>query len=74
MEIRFLRENATLTTLTKFLNEDNRFQKESGTEFTTNDVWQYIRLGHLPEYMGGNLIERSKVKSDIKLYNLLENK
>jgi len=73
MKVNILKENVTLTGLTRYLNESHRFIKQSRSNFNTNDVFQYIRLGHLPEYMGGNIIEISKVKSDIKLYNLLEN-
>lgn len=72
MEIKFLIQNLTLTGLTKFLNKEKQFKKKSGGDFTTNDVWQYIRLGHLPHYMGGNKIELSNINSDIKLYNILK--
>lgn len=72
MEIKYLKQNITLTELTKFLNEEKGFEKKSGKPFRTHDVYQYIRLGHLPDYMGRNTIENSNVTDSIKLYNLLE--
>lgn len=69
--IEYLVENLTLTKLTRFLNEKEEFKKQSKKPFTTNDLTQYIRLEHLPLYMGGNKIEESSVKIDgVKLYNL----
>lgn len=72
MEIRVIKENVTLTELTKFLNESEDFNKDTGKDFTTDDVYQYIRLGHLPYYMGGNKIDKSDILNNVKLYNLLE--
>lgn len=64
-------KNITLTNLTKWLNDTEQFEKQTKTKFTTNDVNQYIQLGHLPYYMSGNVIEESEVKVEgIKLYNL----
>lgn len=71
MIVEFLVERVTLTALTKWLNENDNFSKQTNNEFTTNDVNQYIRLGHLPYYMGGNQIEESDIKVEgMKLYNL----
>jgi hypothetical protein len=64
-------KNVTLTSLTKFLNESSLFGKHTKKPFTTNDVRQYILLGHIPYYMGGNVVEESDTKADgVKLYNL----
>jgi hypothetical protein len=73
MEVKYLKENITLTELTKFLNESERFKKNSGKPFKTHDVSQYIKTGHLPVYMGGSIIDKSNVTKSVKLYNLLEN-
>jgi len=71
MIVEYLIENQTLTKMTDFLNNAEQFNKQSGKAFTTNDCFTYIRLGHLPYYMGGNKIEESDVKVEgIKLYNL----
>lgn len=71
MLVDYVVKNFTLTNLTKFLNESGDFKKQTGTKFTTNDVNQYINLGHLPYYMGGNIIEESDIKAEgVKLYNL----
>lgn len=71
MIVEYLTENQTLTKMTDFLNKEEQFKKQSNQPFTTNDVFTYIRLGHLPYYMGGNKIEESDVKaSGVKLYNL----
>ena len=71
MTTKYLKENLTLTELTRFLNENDQFEKQSGKPFTTNDVWQYIRLGHLPNYLGRNLISESDLKiQSVKLYNI----
>ena len=71
MIVEYLAENLTLTKLTDFLNESKEFKKTSGKQFTTNDTNNYVKLKHLPHYMGGNKIDESDVKvSGIKLYNL----
>jgi hypothetical protein len=71
MIIEYLYENINLTGLTRKLNESNDFEKQSGKPFTTNDVNQYIQLGHLPYYMGGNRIDESDIRvNGMKLYNL----
>lgn len=71
MIVEYLIENQTLTKMTEFLNKSEEFKKQSGKEFSVNDIFTYCRLGHLPYYMGGNKIEESDVKvSGIKLYNL----
>jgi len=67
----YLVENVNLTGLTKFLNEVKKFKKNSNKPFTTNDVSQYILLGHIPYYLGGNKIDSSDLNiKDVKLYNL----
>lgn len=71
MIVEYLAENLTLTKLTEYLNGHERFEKQSKKRFTTNDVNQYVRLGHIPFYMGGNVIDESDIKiNGIKLYNL----
>ena len=71
MEVKYLVENINLTGLTEWLNENEDFEKQTGTKFNTNDVNQYLRLGHLPHYMGGNKIDESDLKTTgVKLYNL----
>ena len=71
MIVEYLAENLTLTKLADFLNENEQFEKQSGKPFTTNDIFQYLKLGHIPHYMGGNKIDESDVKvSGIKLYSL----
>lgn len=73
MEANYLKENSTLTALTDFLNRNDKFKKQSGKPFTTNDVTQYIRLGHIPYYLGGNRIYESVLEvQGTKLYNLGE--
>lgn len=70
----YLIENVTLTELTRFLNKQEQFKKQTGNEFTTNDVNQYIKLGHIPYYMGGNKIDVSDVKiKGMRIYNLRKN-
>ena len=69
--VEYLATNLTLTKLTDYLNESEQFKKQSGKQFTTNDLTNYIKLGHIPHYMGGNKIDESDVKvSGIKLYSL----
>ena len=71
MIVDYLVENVNLTGLTNWLNENEDFKKQNDKSFTTNDVFTYIRLGHLPYYMGGNKVEDSEVKiTGFKLYNL----
>lgn len=71
MVVEYLIENTTLTKLVEFLNRSKNFSKNSGKEFTTNDISQYIDLGHIPHYMGGNKIDKSDLNiKGVKLYNL----
>ena len=63
-----LLKHATLTSLVKYLNEN--MTKKTHNEFTVSDVQAYIRRGHLPVYLGGNIISESKIGSGAKLYNL----
>ena len=71
MMVEYLATNLTLTKLTDYLNSDENFKKQSGKSFTTNDLNNYIKLGHIPHYMGGNKIDESDMKvSGIKLYSL----
>lgn len=67
-----IKEKVNLTNLTKFLNEDERFQKKSEKPFTKDNVFQYIQAGHLPWYMGQFTIERCEDIEGVKLYNLKE--
>jgi len=67
----YIKSNATLTVLTKFLNEVT--VKKTGEKFTTTDVQGYVRRGRLPKYLGGQCIVLSENKIEgIKLYNILE--
>ena len=69
--VEYLATNLTLTKLTDYLNESEQFKKQSGKQFTTNDTNNYLKMRHLPYYMGGNKIDESDVKvSGIKLYSL----
>lgn len=71
MIVEYLVENQTLTALTDFLNKNEQFKKQSGKEFSINDLFTYCRLKHLPYYMGGNKIEESDIKvGGVKLYNI----
>jgi hypothetical protein len=71
MMVEYLATNLTLTKLTDYLNESEQFKKQSGKPFTTNDCFQYVKLGHLPYYMGGNKIDESETEiNGINLYSL----
>lgn len=64
-------ENANLTGLTKFLNDN--FKKKSGEKFSRRDVLGYVERGCLPSYMGGNKITRDhKPNCSIRLYSILK--
>jgi hypothetical protein len=65
----YLVKQKTLTGLTKWLNESN-LKKQTGTEFNTRDVQNYIKRGYIPEYLGGHQIEKEISIQDVKLYNL----
>lgn len=68
-EKNILKSGITLTGLVKWLNEN--FEKKNNKPFTVSDVQQYIRLKHIPYYMGGHLIE--KVDNEyVKLYNIIK--
>ena len=54
--------------MTKFLNKSR--VKKTGTKFTISDVQAYIRRGHLPKYMGGNVIKINRGIDGITLYNI----
>jgi hypothetical protein len=67
----FLIENANLTGLTKFLNEN--YKKKSGGKFSRRDVLGYIERGKLPSYMGDNSIIRDyKPNCSIRLYSIVK--
>jgi hypothetical protein len=67
----YIKSNATLTVLTKFLNEVT--VKKTGEKFTTTDVQGYVRRGRLPKYLGGqNIVLADNKIEGIKLYNILE--
>lgn len=64
-------ENANLTGLTKFLNDN--FKKKSGGKFRRRDVLGYIERGRLPSYLGGNKIIRDhKPNCSTRLYSILK--
>ena len=74
-EKEILVENITLTGLVDWLNNNEDFVKDGvkvkSHIFTSSDVQQYIKVGHLPYYLGGYAI----VKVDnqyAKLYNVVE--
>ena len=52
-----------LIPMVKYLN-DNFPKKKSRKKYTTNDVFQYARLGHIPYIQGGNKLERKTVKRE----------
>lgn len=68
-------ENITLTGMVEWLNNDKKFVKEGVNvktpDFTVSDIQQYIKVGHLPYYMGGQIIEKVDSKY-AKLYNIVE--
>jgi len=66
-----LLSNVTLTTLTFYLNSN--YSKKTGKLFTISDVQSYVRRGHIPKYLGGDLIELNKDFKDVKLYSLKKN-
>lgn len=67
----YLINNANLTGLTIFLNEN--FQKKSGKKFSRRDVLGYVSRGFLPTYLGGNIIKRiSNPNCSINLYSILK--
>lgn len=67
-----LKEGLTLTGICKFLNSSEQFKKKTDKLFTVSDVCQYVRLGHLPKYLGKNEIVRSNKEIEgVKLYNIL---
>jgi hypothetical protein len=70
--MKIIKEKVNLTNLTKFLNEDKRFQKKTETPFTNDNVFQYIQAGNLPWYMGQYIIEKCEDIEGVKLYNLKE--
>jgi len=63
--------NITLTFLVSYLNEN--YKKKTGKKFTISDVQSYIRRGHLPKYLGGNIIVLNSEIKCVKLYNLKKN-
>jgi len=74
MNKEFVVKGKTLTTMVRWLNslENETFKKVNGTIFTLGDVQSYIRNGHMPEYMGGNLIELDKKIEGVKIYNIVK--
>lgn len=74
MNKEFLAKGKTLTAMVRWLNseENTGFEKANGTKFTLGDVQSYIRNGHMPEYMGGNKIERDNKIVEVKIYNILK--
>jgi hypothetical protein len=65
--------NITLTGMVKWMNDN--FSKDGiqikNEFFTSSDIQQYIRVGHIPFYMGGHKIV--KVEHDYaKLYNIIK--
>ena len=69
MKNSFLKENLTLTTFTKFLNNEKK--KKNGKSFTIGDVQGYIRKKRLPKYLGGNYILIDNEIDGVTLYNIL---
>jgi len=69
----FIVKNLTLTAMTNWLNEVFK-EKSSGQKFQHYDVQGYIRRGKLPDYLGGNEIERNEGITHAKLYNIKESK
>lgn len=69
LEKKFLLQNANLTGLTKFLNEN--FKKKNLQPFSCRDVLGYIDRKQLPSYLGNYKInEIEQVNCSVKLYNL----
>jgi hypothetical protein len=67
-------QNITLTGLVKWLNKNKT--KSTNKPFTTGDVQQYVdKVGHIPEYLGGNVLEKNKKgEFETQTYNLLKDK
>jgi hypothetical protein len=64
----YLTKHETLTSLTKWLNENFK-NKKTGVDFTIADVQQYIKRGSLPQYLGGHKIVRENF-TNINLYKI----
>lgn len=61
----------TATELRDFLNRYFKV-KQSGNPFTSQDVQQYIKVGHLPRYLGNYNI--TPAKAVYKMYHLTQEK
>lgn len=74
MRKEFIVKEKTLTGLVKWLNSEENvdFKKQNNSGFTTSDVQNYIKRGYLPEYMGGNIIEKANLSIDVKVYNIVK--
>jgi hypothetical protein len=72
MEKKILLKRASMTGVVKWLNEHK--EKQTKVPFTIQDVQQYIRMGHLPYYMGGEkLITNPKSEFEsFKTYTLIK--
>ena len=69
---KYVLKNASATGIVKWLNE--RYKKPNGKKFTRNDVTNYTLVTkHLPDYIGGNKIEKIENKYNSKSYNILSN-
>jgi len=58
----------TLSALVKFLNETK--VKKTHNKFTVSDVQAYINRGHLPKYLGGNIILKNTESLGVSLYTI----
>lgn len=52
------------------MNEN--YTKQTNKPFTVGDVQHYITRGFIPEYLGGNKIERSEKIENVKLYSVVK--
>lgn len=68
----YILRGVSLTGLTIWLN-GNKI-KSTNTPFTVGDVQQYAdKTGYIPEYLGGNIIEKNKKNQLMpQTYNLLK--
>lgn len=53
------KQKYTARGLRDYLNEKFK-EKKTGRSFTDQDVESYTRRGHLPKYLGGNVLEEVK--------------
>jgi hypothetical protein len=66
----YLVKDKTLSSLVKWMNEN--YIKQTGKPFTVGDIQQYIFRGRIPEYLGGNSIDKNDKIENVKLYSIVK--